>query len=80
MSILRVEFETKCNSGFPILLKAEIGYPEPDVGLPDYYIRQWEILNRQGQPANFLKISKLEETRLENEILDYVMNNIGRSL
>lgn len=80
MSTFTIEIETTCAGGFPIIAHAEIGFPEPDVGLPNYYIVQWEVLSRRGQPVPFIKPSKLDEVRIEDEILNRVAYEVGRSL
>lgn len=62
------EFETTINGGLPVLVKAVIHPPEPDVGIFDWQ-PEFDIFWIRGGRCN-INLSDADWRRIENECLE----------
>lgn len=65
-----VEFETTIKGGLPVIVKALLHPPEPDIGIFDWQ-PEYELHWLKGKPC-YLKISEDDHERIMEECLDAI--------
>lgn len=63
-----VEFETTIKGGLPVIVKAILHPPEPDVGI-FYWQPEYEMFWLKGKPC-YLEISEGDHDRIMEECID----------
>lgn len=66
----RVEFETTIKGGLPVLVKAVLHPPEPDVGILGWQ-PEYELFWLKGKPCR-LEISDEDNERIMYECIDAI--------
>ena len=70
--VQQFEVEVKVKGGFPVIAVGEIYPADPDVGFPRRYLGCYELLTMKRKSASWLKLSRPDEVKLDEDIWDQI--------
>ena len=66
-----INFNSSVCGGFPVVVRAGLCPPEPDVGFSGWYVDDMELYTEKGYPADFITLTEEEDSRLVSEAIAY---------